>query len=67
MLPFTRAQFLAVFVAFNESVWPVQVLAYLPGLLMAMLIVRPPRRTVARRWRPDWLPCGFGQALRTTA
>jgi len=40
MLPFTREQFLAVFVAYNEAVWPVQVLAYLLGLLMAVLIIR---------------------------
>ena len=29
MLPFTREQFLAVFVAYNKAVWPAQVLANL--------------------------------------
>ena len=41
MLPFTREQFLAVFVAYNEAVWPVQVLAYLLGLVMMALVMRP--------------------------
>lgn len=41
MLPFTREQFLAVFVAYNEAVWPAQVLAYLLGLLMVIFITRP--------------------------
>jgi len=41
MLPFTRDEFLAVFVAYNEAVWPAQLLAYPLGLLMAVLIIRP--------------------------
>ena len=35
MLPFTREQFLVVFVAYNEALWPAQMLAYvlwLPSL-----------------------------------
>ena len=41
MLPFSREQFLAVFVVYNQSVWPAQVLAYLLGLLMVALIIWP--------------------------
>lgn len=41
MLPFTRDQFLAVFAAYNEAVWPVQVLAYLLGLAIVILVLRP--------------------------
>ena len=41
MLPFTREQFLVVFVVYNEMVWPAQVLAYLLGLLMVVLILWP--------------------------
>lgn len=40
MLPFTREQFLAVFAAYNEAVWPVQVLAYLVGLAIVILVLR---------------------------
>lgn len=50
MLSLSPDQFLAVFVVYNEAVWPVQVLAYLLGLAMAVLIVRPSqqrRRLVA--------------------
>ena len=48
MLPFTREQFLAVFAAYNETIWPAQVLAYLLGLLMVVLIIRPSARS--SRW-----------------
>ena len=61
MLPFTREQFLAVFVGYNEAVWPAQVLAYLMGLLMAALVIRPsPRRSrvVATGLAAMWLWTG---------
>lgn len=61
MLPFTREQFLAVFVGYNEAVWPVQVLAYLLGLLMAILIVLPSAqrsRVVAAGLAAMWLWTG---------
>lgn len=45
MLPFTRDQFIATFAAYNEAVWPVQVLAYLLGIGMVGGLVRPSRRT----------------------
>lgn len=47
MLPFTREQFLAVFVAYNEAVWPTQVLAYSLGLLMAASSFDPRLRAAA--------------------
>lgn len=40
-MPFTREQFLAVFVAYKEAVWPAQVLAYLLGLLMVVFLIWP--------------------------
>lgn len=33
MLPFTRAEFLAVFADYNTAVWPAQIVAYLVALL----------------------------------
>ena len=41
MLPFTREQFIAVFVAYNTGVWPAQIVAGLLGLVMVVLLVRP--------------------------
>jgi len=41
MLPFTREEFLAVFVSYNESIWPVQVVAYLAGIFAVVLLCRP--------------------------
>jgi hypothetical protein len=40
MLPFTRAEFISVFGAYNTGVWPAQVLAYLVGLLVVGVLVR---------------------------
>ncbi len=61
MLPFSREQFLAVFVAYNESIWPAQVLAYLLGLLMVALIIWPSTqrsRVVAAGLAAMWLWTG---------
>lgn len=61
MLPFTREQFLAIFVAYNEAVWPVQVLAYLLGLLMIVLVIRPSAgrsRVIAAGLAAMWLWTG---------
>jgi len=58
MLPFSREQFLAVFVTYNEAVWPAQVLAYLLGLLMVALIIWPSAqrsRVVAAGLSAMWL------------
>jgi len=43
MLPFTREQFVAVFAEYNAGIWPAQLLAYLLGLTMAVLLLRPSR------------------------
>jgi len=41
VLPFTREQFLAVFAQYNEAVWPAQIVAYLLGLAMVILVFVP--------------------------
>jgi len=41
MLPFTREQFVAVFAEYNAGIWPAQVLAYVLGLAMVALLLRP--------------------------
>ncbi|TJW51129.1 MAG: hypothetical protein E5X65_24725 [Mesorhizobium sp.] len=38
MLPFTRDQFLANLVSYNEGIWPVQVVAFALGLLAVALL-----------------------------
>jgi hypothetical protein len=43
MLPFTFEQFIDIFVAYNIGVWPAQVVAYLAGLGMIVLVLRPSR------------------------
>lgn len=40
-LPFTPEQFLNVFRIYNESIWPVQVFAYLLGGVAVYLAIRP--------------------------
>lgn len=45
MLPFSRTQFLAVFVDYNLGVWPAQLVAYALGLSMILLLARPTRIT----------------------
>ena len=62
MPPFTRDQFLSVFVAYNEAIGPAQVLAYLLGLLMVAFIVRPSAqgsRMVAAGLAAMWLWTGI--------
>lgn len=41
MLPFSREQFIAIFVDYNAGVWPAQVVAYLVGLIVIAMLVRP--------------------------
>jgi len=43
MLPFTRDQFLALFVQYNKEIWPVQIGAYVLGLAMVFLLFVPSR------------------------
>jgi len=42
MLPFTREQFLGVFVTYNDAIWPLQIAAYLFGIVVVLLF-RPSR------------------------
>lgn len=41
-LPFTREQFLALFVSYNNAVWPIQLCAYFLGLAMLAALVHTP-------------------------
>ncbi len=45
MLPFTVEQFLAVFVTYNEAIWPAQILAYVAGGLAFALVFRGHERS----------------------
>jgi hypothetical protein len=38
MLPFSPEQFLAVFVNYNNAIWPVQIAAYLLGSIAVALL-----------------------------
>jgi hypothetical protein len=40
-LPFTHEQFFDVFGAYNKAVWPLQIIAYLLGLLAVACLFRP--------------------------
>lgn len=62
MLPFTRDAFIAVFVDYNEAVWPLQVLAYLIGVSIAALLFRPALasgRLIAAGLAAMWLWTGI--------
>ena len=39
-IPFTTAQFFAVFQIYNEAVWPAQIVAYLLGIIVIVLAIR---------------------------
>lgn len=43
MLPFTKDEFFAVFSAYNAAVWPAQIAAYVIGLAVVALLLRPSR------------------------
>lgn len=61
MLPFTHAQFLEVFAAYNASVWPAQVVAYALAAIMLFLLVRWPTaagRPIAYGLAAMWLWTG---------
>ena len=63
MLPFTREQFLAVFVSYNEAIWPVQVAAYLLGIIGVAVLFRAGRfsdRIIAAILSAMWLWTGIG-------
>ena len=63
MLPFTSEQFLAVFVNYNNAIWPLQIAAYLLGGLAVVLLFRKTRegdRVIAGILALMWLWTGFG-------
>jgi hypothetical protein len=63
MLPFTPEQFLAVFVTYNNAIWPVQIAAYLLGVVAVALLFRKTRqgdRVIAAILSVMWLWTGFG-------
>lgn len=62
-MPFTREQFFATFVTYNEAIWPAQLLAYLLGLVaVALLFWRPPiaDRAIAGILAAMWIWTGIG-------
>jgi len=66
MLPFSREQFLAVFVAYNDAIWPAQVVAYLLGAVAFGLALRPAARSgraVAAVLAAMWLWTGIAYHL----
>ena len=63
MLPFTPKQFLAVFVNYNNAIWPAQIAAYLLGGLAVALLFRKTReadQAIAGIIAMMWLWTGFG-------
>ena len=41
MLPFSYEQFMAVFVAYNQAIWPAQIVAVILGLAVVYVVWRP--------------------------
>ena len=40
-MPFTVDEFFAVFADYNAAIWPLQIVAYLAGLMILVLVLRP--------------------------
>jgi hypothetical protein len=62
MLPFTLDQFLAVFAAYNEAIWPAQIAAYALGAVAVAVLFRPGRssnRIIAAVLAVMWLWTGI--------
>jgi hypothetical protein len=62
MLPFTLDQFLAVFAAYNEAIWPAQIAAYVLGVVAVAALFRPGRssdRIIAAVLAMMWLWTGI--------
>lgn len=41
MLPFSQEQFISVFVAYNQAIWPTQIVAYALGAFAVFAVLRP--------------------------
>jgi hypothetical protein len=62
MLPFTRDQFLANLMAYNEAIWPAQLAAFVVGILAVVLLIWRPRmadRLIAGILAAMWLWTGI--------
>jgi hypothetical protein len=63
MLPFAPAQFIEVFVNYNNAIWPIQIAAYLLGGIAVALLFRitpGSDRVIAGILAMMWLWTGFG-------
>jgi hypothetical protein len=62
VLPFTQQQFFAVFAGYNLGIWPVQIAAYLLGVVAVVALLHPSRtadRIVAAVLAAMWLWTGI--------
>lgn len=62
MLPFTLEQFLGIFAAYNQAIWPSQIAAYSLGVVAAAALFRPSRssdRIIAAVLALMWLWTGL--------
>jgi hypothetical protein len=62
-LPFSTDAFFAVFEQYNLAIWPAQVLAYVLGLAVVVLVLKPVRhgdRAIAAILAAAWIGMGAG-------
>jgi hypothetical protein len=63
LLPFSTDAFFAVFEQYNLAIWPAQVLAYILGLAVVILVLKPVRlgdRAIAAILAVAWIGMGAG-------
>jgi hypothetical protein len=63
LLPFSTEAFFAVFEQYNLAIWPAQVLAYILGLAVVVLMLKPVRhgdRVIAAILAVAWIGMGAG-------
>jgi hypothetical protein len=61
LLPFTVEQFYSVFVQYNDSVWPMQIVLYVLGIAILLLRGRP--STQYLKWVGQDCTIGVGLAM----
>jgi hypothetical protein len=62
MLPFTREEFISVFVGYNTAIWPAQIVAYALGVIAVACLFRPSRasdRLIAGALAAMWVWTGI--------
>ncbi len=62
-MPFSVEEFFAVFARYNEAIWPLQIVAYLAGAFVAVLLFRKSRlstRVIALVLAAMWATNGLG-------